>query len=66
MKENKQLNQIPPDSPTMSPKGKKKNETSIFSIISGIEKDISELIQQSQIRSHKTKLFSINGTYSPK
>lgn len=50
------------DSSNNSPKMKKRNEISIFTILSGIERDISDLIQQSQIRSHKTKLFSINGT----
>jgi hypothetical protein len=61
MKENKQTIPLSSDSIQNSPKGKKRNEITIFTILAGIERDISELIQQSQIRSHKTKLFSING-----
>ena len=62
MKENRQSLAISIDSNTASPKVKKRNEVTIFTNLAGIERDISELIQQSQIRSHKTKLFSINGT----
>ena len=61
MKDSKKSINLSIENSPNSPKFKKRNEVTIFTILSAIERDINELILQSQIRSHKTKLFSING-----
>jgi hypothetical protein len=43
--------------------GKKKSDLQSTTIISSLERDISELIQETSIRSQKNKLISMNGKW---